>query len=202
MRSCGEKGLGQRMVIATGQSLAKPANHAGRSNRREQMEALIPANAIAPADVGLSGQPSRATPLGIARGDARTVQRLVQTMLRFHLVHQEQTEGHDHIAMLLRHSIELLTVGQGWERRSQVAQCIAVVGAFARKLRPLSKHRQRYHLATRQRGLRTGTMFFMEAYGLAKVIDHHVQCSQKGIKVHHQRAPFPYELDRQAHCRL
>jgi hypothetical protein len=43
-------------------------------------------------------------------------------------------------------------------------------------------------------------MFLIKAFQLAEIIDHHVQCSQKGILVH-QRAPFPSELDRQAHYR-
>jgi hypothetical protein len=108
--------------------------------------------------------------------DAKGMQSDFRSQARLHLLHQEQTESHDDIAMLPRHSIELLTVGQSRERFSQVAQCVTVEGAFAGKLPPLSKHGQRYHLATRQRGLRAGTMFFMEAFGLAKVIDHHVQC--------------------------
>jgi len=99
-----------------------------------------------------------------------------QAALRLHLVQQEQTESHDHIAILPRHSIELLTLGQARERCSQAAQRIAVESALAGKLRPLSKHCQGEHLATRQRGGWTRAVFLMEPFGLAKVIDHHVQC--------------------------
>ena len=51
--SHGEKDVSQRVVIATGCGKAKAGNHAGWRNRGQQMKALIPANAIAPADVGL-----------------------------------------------------------------------------------------------------------------------------------------------------
>src|SRR5205807_10647274 len=83
-----KEGCGQRMVIATDGGEAKASDHSRRGNRGEQMEALIPTNAIAPADIGLSGQPSAATSLGISRGNARTVQRFIQATLRLQLVHQ------------------------------------------------------------------------------------------------------------------
>src|SRR5262249_50181349 len=160
--------------ITAGRSKAKAGDHTGRGNRGEQMEALIPANAIAPADISLPGQPAGATPLGIACRNTRTVQRLIQTALRLHLFHQEQTEGHDHLTMLPGHAIELLQLGQGWEGRAQVAHRIAIEGAFTGKLPPLTKYRQRYYLATRQRGRWKGAMFLIEAFRLAKIIDHHV----------------------------
>src|SRR5947209_3784537 len=95
-----------------------------------------------------------------------------------------------------RDSIALLPVGQGWEGRVQVAQRIAIESAFTGKLPPLAKHGRRYHLATQQRGRWPRAMFLIMTLRLAKIIDHHVQCSQKGIEVHQQRAPFPYDLDR------
>ena len=52
LRSRGEKGVGQNMVIATGGSKSKARNHAERSNRGEQVEALLPADAIAPTAIG------------------------------------------------------------------------------------------------------------------------------------------------------
>ena len=165
------------------------------------MKALIPANAVAPADVGLSGQPARATPFGIAGGDARTVQRLIQAVLRVHRLDQEQAEGHDDITIAPLQSIELLALRQGGKRRSQVAHRIAVEGAFTGKPRPLPKHCQRHHFATRQRGGWSGAVFLRKAVRLAKIIDQHVECSQKGILVH-QRAPFPCGLVRQAHCKI
>src|SRR5213079_2502733 len=148
-----KEGFGQRMVIATGGGEAKAGDHTRRGNRGEQMEALIPTNAIAPADIGLSGQPSAATSLGISRGNARTVQRFIQATLRLQLVHQVQTESHDDIALLTLQAIELLALRQGRKRRSQVAQRVAIEGAFAGKVRPLAKDRQRHHFATRQRRL-------------------------------------------------
>src|SRR5258708_2255737 len=49
MLTSSEKGLGQRMVIATARGKAKTGNHPHRGNRGQQMKALIPANAVAPA---------------------------------------------------------------------------------------------------------------------------------------------------------
>src|SRR6266536_1207710 len=85
---------------------------------------------------------------------------------------------------------------------SQVAQRVAVEGTFAGKLCPLAKDGQRHYLATGQRRGWTWGVFLIQAFGLAKIIDHHVQCCQKGITVNHQRAPFPCEWDKQAHCRI
>src|SRR6266571_2922206 len=51
--SSGKEGLGQAMIVATARGKAKAGNHAGRRNGGEQVEALIPANAVAPTDIGL-----------------------------------------------------------------------------------------------------------------------------------------------------
>src|SRR2546429_5236435 len=61
-----EEGFGQGVVVATGWGKTKASNHASRRTRGEQMNALIPANAAAPADVGLPCQPAPVTPSGIA----------------------------------------------------------------------------------------------------------------------------------------
>src|SRR6266704_296382 len=73
--SSGKKGLSQPMIVATACGKAKTGNHANRGNGGEQMKALIPANAVAPANIGLSCQPACAPSFRIARGNARTVQR-------------------------------------------------------------------------------------------------------------------------------
>src|SRR5207248_10224455 len=86
-----------------------------------------------------------------------------QAVLRVHRLDQEQAEGHDDITIAPLQSIELLTLRQGWKRRSQVAHRIAVEGAFTGKPRPLPKHCQRHHLATRQRGGWSGAVFLRKA---------------------------------------
>src|SRR6266567_1497658 len=133
-----KKGFGQRMVIATGRGEAKAGDHPCRGNRGEQMKAFIPANAVTPADIGLSGQPTGATPFRVSCRNARTVEGFIQAALRLHLLHQIQTERHDRIAKLSLQAIELFAIGQGWECRSQVAQHVAVEGSFAGKLGPLA----------------------------------------------------------------
>src|SRR5260221_10556677 len=59
--SHGKEGLRQRVVVATRCSKAEAGNHAGWGNGGEQMKAFVPANAVAPADFGLSCQPAGAT---------------------------------------------------------------------------------------------------------------------------------------------
>src|SRR6266568_3897165 len=135
-------------------------------------------------------QPACATPLGVSRRNARTVQRFIQAVLCLHLIHQMPTEGHDDITLLPLQPIELLALGQGRKCRAQVAHHIAVESAFAGKLCPLSKHSQGHHLATGQRRRWSRAMFLSKALRLAKIIDHHVQCSQKGITIHQSKLLF------------
>src|SRR5579859_1545828 len=78
-RSCGKHGLRQPVIVRTGRSKTKAGNDAVWVDGTEQVKPFIPAQAGTPADVGLPGQPAGALPLGIAGGDARTVQHLIQT---------------------------------------------------------------------------------------------------------------------------
>src|SRR5690349_2013229 len=156
--SSGKKGLGQAVVVTTPCGKPEAGNHPRRGNRGEQMKSFIPANTVAPANSGLSCQPAGAAPLGIACRNARTVQRLIQAALRLHVLNQEQTERHNDVAIVALQAIELLALGQGRKGRLQVALRIPVEGAFAGKLRPLTKHCQRHHFATRQRGWWSWTM--------------------------------------------
>src|SRR5437763_17076378 len=64
--SSGKKGLGQAVVVTTPRGKPEAGNHPHRGNRGEQMKSLIPAKAVAPANIGLSCQPAGAAPLGIA----------------------------------------------------------------------------------------------------------------------------------------
>lgn len=136
------------------------------------MKALMPAQAGAPADIGLPGQPARATPFGVSRENARTIQGFLQAALGVHLFAQEQAEGHDDLSIAPLQPIELLALRQRGKRCAQVGHRIAVEGAFARKARPLAKYRQRHHLATRQRGGWSGAVLLRKACRLAKLIAH------------------------------
>lgn len=199
--SHGKKGLGQGMVVATACCKPEASNHARGGNRGEQMKPFIPANAVTPANIGLACQPAAAAPLGIACRNARTVQRFIQAALRLHVLNQEQTERHDDVAIVALQAIELFAIGQGRKGRLQVTLRIAVEGAFTGKLPLLAKHRQRHDFATRERCLGSRSMFHIEAVRLAKIINHHVQCCQKGILIYHRELLFLSELARQAHCR-
>lgn len=135
----GEKGFGQAMVVATGWGKAKASNDSHRRNRGKQMKTLIPANAIAPADIGLPSQPTAATSLGISSWDARTVQDFIQAALSLQMLDQVQSEGHDDIAVPALQAVELAAIWQTGKSRSQVLPDVAVEGPFAGKVRPLVK---------------------------------------------------------------
>ncbi len=63
--SSGQQRFGQRLIVSTGGSKAKAGNHPERSHAEPQMKALVPAQASAPANVGLICKPPPTTSLGI-----------------------------------------------------------------------------------------------------------------------------------------
>lgn len=65
------------LVLGACRSEAKAGEHALLADGAEQIKALIPAQAIAVADVGLSGQPPLTAPFGIADDHSGAVQRLI-----------------------------------------------------------------------------------------------------------------------------
>src|SRR5215213_476159 len=77
-----EEGLGQRLVGRRGSAETKARDHPGGIDRGEQRETLVPAQAVGPADVGPSGEPSMPPALGIPDWHSRAIQRLVGTLLR------------------------------------------------------------------------------------------------------------------------
>ena len=69
----GKEGFRQWLIFGAGWREAKASNQASGRDRRQQMEAFIPAQPIAPATNGLSGQPSSPTPLGITSRDSSAI---------------------------------------------------------------------------------------------------------------------------------
>jgi hypothetical protein len=98
-------------------------------------------------------------------------------------LHQVQPERHQHRLMLPRPSIELAAIRHGRECHPHMTFGIAIEGAFAGKLHPLSKQRQSYHFTARQRGCWAWMPRFTQVERLAKIIDHHVQYRDIGIHI-------------------
>ena len=65
-----EECLRQRLVGCGGGTEAKARDHSGGLNGDQKGEALVPAQAVGPADVGISGKPATPTTLGIPNGHA------------------------------------------------------------------------------------------------------------------------------------
>lgn len=55
LRTYRKKGLCQGWVLGAGRGKTEPGNHPDRADRQQQMQALVPTQAVAPADVGLIG---------------------------------------------------------------------------------------------------------------------------------------------------
>lgn len=183
-------GLGQLLVMDTGRAKAKAGNHPHRSHTEQEMEAFVPPNAITPATIGLTWQPSCPTALGITSHGGCTIEHFIGTARILHALHQVQSKGRDRISMASHQSIELRSirqVGKGW---TQMMLRVAVKSSLTGKLHPLPKERQGDHLTALQRGHRSWYMLPLRQARLAKIIDHNVQCCQEGIQINHQLAPF------------
>jgi hypothetical protein len=185
-----EQGLGQVLIMGADRPKAKTSNHSQGGDTQQQMKAFVPAEAIAPTDIGLPSQPASAAAFGIASHGRGTIQDLIAALLGLQQADQKQAERRDRIVRLAQESIELTASRQRRKRGSQVMLSIAVKGPFAGKLHPLAKERQGDHLTAVQGGLWSWGMFALGNMRLAKIIGHDVQCCQEGIQIDHQRAPF------------
>ncbi len=154
------------------------------------MKAFVPADAITPANIGLTRQPAQAAPLRITGHGSRAVEHFVGRLLRVQQLHQKQSESRDRIAVRSLQPIELTAIGQPWKRFSQVIRCIAVKRSFARKLHPLSKQGQRDHLTLAELRQRAGFGFLWLIFRLVKIVHHDVQCGYEGIQIDLKLAPF------------
>jgi hypothetical protein len=185
-----KQGRGQVLIMRTSRAKAKACNHAQGSDTQQQMKAFIPAEAITPANISLTCQPSQAASLGITGDSGCTIQRLIGALLAIHELNQMQAKGRDCVTMLPHESVELRAMRQLWKGCSQMLLGIAVKGSFAGKLGPLSKHSQCDDFAALQRSHRTRSVLLLSKGRLAIIIDHHVQCWKVGIHIDHQLAPF------------
>jgi hypothetical protein len=186
----GKQGGCQVLIMGAGRPKAKAGNDSGGRDTEPQVKAFIPAYAIAPANIRLPSQPTGASTFGITGHCRGTIQDLIEAVLRLQEVDQKQGEPRDVIPMLAQQSIELAAIRQVWKRGSQVMLRVAIKRSFTGKLHPLAKERQGDHFTALQRRQRSWRSLLLRGSRLAKIINHDVQCSQEGIQIDHQRAPF------------
>ena len=91
----GEGRLSQVLVSGASRAKSKTSDHPLGIDSHEQMEALIPSQLIAPADVGLSCQPTRTPALGIPGGHSRAIQGFIGTVASCQQSHQVTEESDD-----------------------------------------------------------------------------------------------------------
>src|SRR5260221_7754740 len=186
----GKQGGSQVLIMRARTSKAKASNDSLDRDAQEEMEAFIPADAITPPDICLTSQPAQSAPLRITGHRSCAVEYFIGRVLRLQKLHQKQGEGGNCIPVGSLQPIELATIRQLRKRLSQVLVCIAGKRSLALKLHPLSKQRQRDHLTSAQRRLGAWSWPLWLKFRLAKIVYHNVQCSQEGIQIQHQRAPF------------
>jgi hypothetical protein len=185
-----KQGSSQLLIMRARTCKAKAGNDALGRDAQQKTEPFVPPDAITPAKIRLTRQPTQAAPFGITGHSGRAVQHFVGRVLRVQKLHQKQSEGRDRIAVLPLEPIELTTIRQLRKRLSQMMLGIAVKRSFTRKVHALSKHGQRDHLTSAQRclGAWFGPLWLI--IGLAKIVYHDVECCYEGIQIDLKLAPF------------
>src|ERR687896_911653 len=116
----GEEGLGQRLVFGTGGANTIAGNDPSGGDRHEQMEAFVPAQPIAPADIGEPRQPASPSPFGIPCWHRRAVQGFIGCVATVQTADQVPEEGHDGSIVLAQQAVELGAMGQPGKSGAQL----------------------------------------------------------------------------------
>ena len=77
----GEEVFGEGLVFGAGWGKAEAGDDSLGIDRNQQVEAFIPTQAVAPANVSLPGQPTSAPAFGEPGGNAGTVQSFAEAEL-------------------------------------------------------------------------------------------------------------------------
>jgi hypothetical protein len=194
--SHGEEGLRHLLVGSGSSSEAKACNDPAGIDGSEQAKSFVPAQAIAPADVGAPGQPSMPATLAVPDGHRRAIQGLVRVFSCFQKSHQMQDESLDELCAGAHTAVELRAIGQGREGLEQISLSVAIDVPFAGEPRLPSEDSQSEGLALGKGCLRTGPSFWR--LGVAEVVDHDVECSEEGVLKSTMRSRFLSLRDRVA----
>ena len=125
-----KQGGNQLLIMRARASKAKAGNDTLGRDAQQEMEPFVPPDAITPANIRLTRQPTQAAPFCITGHSCRTVKHFVGRVLRVQKPHQKQSEGRDRIPVLSLEPIELTAIRQLRKRLSQMMLCIAVKCSF------------------------------------------------------------------------
>ncbi len=173
VRSQGKERLGQGLVLGAGRTEAEAGDRPEGIDRQPHVEALVPAPAVPPTDIGQPGQPTRPAAFGIARDGRRPVQRFIGTLRRIQEFYQIKKTGHHRLGVPAHQTIKLRPVRQAGKGAAQMASGIAGEIAFPAEVAPLPEQRQSHHFAAAQRCTRAGVTLAARML-LAKVVHHNV----------------------------
>jgi hypothetical protein len=140
-------------IMHTGGSHTKAGQKAGRGDGKEHMKAHVGTDAIAPAFVSGSRQPTVSTPFDMANRNASSIQDLVEFVALVRSLFCQQA-GHlfdeRGAGVLLPH--ELVMVGQKRKGGLEMTLGKAVKRSLAGKACPLAKEGQRDDFTARELG--------------------------------------------------
>ena len=142
----GKEGVGQRLVVGARSTKGAAGHHPHRGDRQQERAPVIPAQAVAPADISQPGEPPSPTTLGISRRDPSAVERRRDPTLGCQEGDEMPHNGHQRSVMLPHLAMVLLPQGQRWKGGPQVALRLAVKATFTAKTLPLAKDGQGSHL--------------------------------------------------------
>jgi hypothetical protein len=170
----GQEILGQCLVFGTGWGKAEASDDSLGVDREQHMEPFIPAQAVAPANIRLTGQPTSTPALGISGGNPSAIQSLVGSFLSLERSHQKMKESDDGLIMPPHQAVELASVGQGGESRAQVFIGVAVEAPFAGEMVSLAEESQGNHFTPRQGSPRARDLLWGQLV-FAEIISHNIK---------------------------
>ena len=101
-----------------------------------------------------------------------------------------QGETLDELRAGAQQAVELGTLGQGREGVCEVACGVAIEVPLAVETAPTREDGQGEDLAFGEGGIGTGSPSWW--LGVAKVVDHNVECGEEGVHIDHEESvPFP-----------
>ena len=153
------------------------------------MDAFIPAQPVAPADIGQAGQPAGTPALGIAGRHPGAIEGFIGTALSAQEPDEIQNKCHQGGMLLADLPIVLFPGGQRWKGGPEMALGIAIKAALTAKALPLPAQGQGHHLTPAEGRLGARVELGGQSE-LAKVIDHHVKSRQEGVHINHRSAPY------------
>ncbi len=191
MASGFEEGLGQRLVGGGGRPEAVAGDGTPRAHGHEELESLVPPQAVGPSNAGLSGQPPRAPALGVPDCHRRAVEGFVRTSPNLRRFRQTQGGLLDGFRVRAHGAVELGTIWQGGESAAQVGMGVAVEIPPASEAGESGEDGEGYDLAGAEGGFGSGAAALFGS-SLEEIVRHEVECGEEGVHIEHEESvPFP-----------